>query len=95
METTGTISVVIKDAQGAILSAREITPSPSALNAVLFDFNPSGDPNVSTVKALSAGLIHRMQDVRVAAGATEPQVRNAALAISEIEGAQMRAGHRG
>lgn len=89
--STVTVSIVVRDETGAITQATEIVPSVSALNAVLFDFNPSADVRASIVKALYAALIHRMQDIRIAAGATEPQVRNAAIAITKAEDAQVRA----
>ena len=61
---------------------------PDALEAVGFSFNPSGDAAVARIKVLSAALISemlRLKEIKPAAG------RHAAIAITDIETAQMRA----
>lgn len=63
--------------------------SQTALNAVLFDFNPSSDDRVTMIKALHAALIYMMEGVR--ASGDPARARCAAIAITELEGTQMRA----
>ena len=65
--------------------------SQKALNAVLFDFNPSSNEKVTRIKALHAALIQEMEDVKSAAGSSPAQLRCAAIAITELEATQMRA----
>lgn len=60
----------------------------SALDAVLFDFNPTANRNVTAIKALCAALITQMESIRYAG--TPAQKRCASIAITELEGAQMR-----
>lgn len=62
-----------------------------ALNAVLFEFNPSANACVTTIKALSAALITYMHQVVHADDSNGQQRRNAAIAITEMEAVQMRA----
>lgn len=62
-----------------------------ALNSVLFDFNPSADPNVTTIKAISAALITKMHRIIHDVHTNPQQRRNAAIAITEMEAVQMRA----
>lgn len=61
-----------------------------ALNAVLFDFNPSSHPAVTRIKGLHAALIQEMHDLQASPNATGFQKRAAAIAITELEGTQMR-----
>ena len=68
---------------------RLVTATDSALNAVLFDFNPSTNDDVTIIKALHAALISKMESVRTSG--TPAQARCASIAITELEGAQMRA----
>lgn len=60
--------------------------SDRALAAVGFAFNPSGDDRVGRIKALAAALIGEMEELRFT-----PAGRHAAIAITDIETAQMRA----
>lgn len=74
------------EAEGVNLSAEV---SESARNAVLLDFNPSSSPSVVLIKALHAALISEMERIR--STGTPAQARCAAIAITELEGTQMRA----
>lgn len=58
--------------------------------AVGLSFNPSGDDAVGNCKQGFANLIDQMNDLR-ATSKSEQQMRYASIAITEIEGAQMRA----
>lgn len=63
---------------------------------VLRTFNPQENSDavreaVDTTKALCAGLIQQMLDLRDAPSATPAQKRGASIAITLIEGAQMAA----
>lgn len=72
----------------------EVDASPSAMNAVLFDFNPSADVRVQAIKGMHAGLISMMEKVRDTDGegtGRGPKARTANIAITELEGTQMRA----
>lgn len=85
-----TVSVTIHVTEGGKPDfAYQVVCSDTALAAVLFDFNPSTNVEVTVLKALCAALIRQMEDVR--ANGTPAKARNAAVAITEIEGAQMRA----
>lgn len=66
----------------------EITVSESALDAVRWSFNPSGNDAVAVLKALSAALISECEKLREAEGAAQVK-RWAAIAITEVETAQM------
>jgi hypothetical protein len=74
------------EAEGIDLTAEV---SETALNAVLFDFNPSAHKSVTLIKALHAALISEMENVR--GSGTPAQARCASIAITELEGTQMRA----
>ncbi len=63
----------------------------SALNAVLFDFNPSSKAEVVMIKAMCAGVIQMMRDHQTKDGTTDAQKRVAAYAITQMELAQMAA----
>lgn len=69
----------------------EIACESYALNSVLFDFNPSSDPSVTEIKALSAAMITRMHRIIHDEHTNPQQRRNAAIAITEMEAVQMRA----
>lgn len=69
--------------------AHLVTATDSALSSVLFDFNPSTNTDVTVIKALHAALITKMELIR--ATGTPAQARCASIAITELEGAQMRA----
>ncbi len=58
--------------------------------AVGLSFNPSGDDAVGKCKQGCADLIDQMNDLR-ASSASGEQKRLASVAITEMEGAQMRA----
>lgn len=62
-----------------------------ALNAVLFDFNPTSNAKVTRIKAMHAALIQEMCNLQDDATSTPAQKRAAAIAITELEGTQMRA----
>lgn len=84
-----TVSVVVTVHEGEAEFNEQVICSDPALNSVLFDFNPSSNPHVTTIKALHAGIIQVMRDVQ--AKGTDAQKRCAAIAITELEGTQMRA----
>lgn len=67
-----------------LLHAKDV--SDSALDAVGFAFNPSGDERVARLKALCAAIITEMEELK-----GTPAARHAAIAITDIETAQMRA----
>lgn len=68
-----------------------VTATDSALDAVLFDFNPTTSPSVAAIKALHAALITEMEHLRDHPESRPAQKRAAAIAITELEGTQMRA----
>lgn len=66
----------------------EVAVSESAVEAIRFSFNPSGDPQVIRLKTLAAMFISECERIR----ASNPAAgRNASIAITEMEGASMRA----
>lgn len=87
MKVTATISV---DA-GSTGTTDHVSVMQPALDAVLFDFNPSSNPKVTRIKALHAALIQEMHDLQADPTSTGFQKRAAAIAINELEGTQMRA----
>lgn len=86
-----TTTVTIKHTHGTDEFSEQVLCKDPALDAVLFDFNPSSNHDVTTIKALHAALIQKMQDLQSKAEATPAQKRAAAIAITELEGTQMRA----
>ncbi len=86
---TVTVTISITEA-GKPDFAHGIVCTDPALNAVLFDFNPSTSADVTVIKALCAALIRQMESVRDAGPAAK--ARCAAIAITETEGVQRRAG---
>jgi hypothetical protein len=62
---------------------------PTALDGVLFDFNPTGDIRVATIKALCAGVIQMMRQHSSLSDASPPIKRMTAIACTQIEIAQM------
>lgn len=64
----------------------EIVCSETALDAVRWNFNPSGQANVHLLKAVSAGLITACEDLK---GNSGQPARWAQIAITNIETAQM------
>lgn len=67
----------------------EIALSNQALDKVLFDFNPTSNGRVATIKTLHAALIETMLDLQAAEDVTPAQKRVAAMAISDLEKVQM------
>lgn len=67
---------------------QELVTSDTSLDAVLFDFNPSAHAAVTRIKALHAALITEMEGIRTIG--TPAQARAASIAITELEGTQMR-----
>ncbi|MGD9724404.1 MAG: hypothetical protein AB7U76_24460 [Pirellulales bacterium] len=66
-----------------------VSVSDTALDAVLFDFNPSSSRDVGEIKALVAALISKMQVVQAKDDARPAQKRTAAIAITDLEKVQM------
>ena len=67
-----------------------------ALSKVLFKFNPTDDPRTTALKAICASAIQMMLDHQASLGTAEPDAniraargRCAAVAITQVEGAQM------
>ena len=66
----------------------QLVVSKEAEAAVLFDFNPTASSQVAEIKALHAGLITIMQEIRDTS--VEPARRRvASIAITQLEIAQM------
>lgn len=57
--------------------------------AVGINFNPGGDPEVNKAKQIMADAIDQMNDLRNESNSPEAR-RHAAIAITELESAQMR-----
>lgn len=83
-----TVNVLVTAREGDKTATRQIVVTESALRDVGFDFNPSADNRVFALKALSAALITEMQPIIATGG---PAGRQAAIARTDIETAQMRA----
>ncbi len=67
-------------------------PAPTfGQKAVGISFNPSQDSAVDRCKQTFANAIDQLNDFRNRIDATDGQRRHASTAITEIEGAQMRA----
>jgi hypothetical protein len=88
---TMTTTVHVRHIQGEHDFSEYVTCTYPALNAVLFDFNPAGSHDVTTIKALSAALIQKMRDHQAKAGTPPEQKRVAAIAITQMELTQMAA----
>lgn len=86
-----TTTVTIRHHEGEHEFVEHVVCTDPALNAVLFDFNPAGRSDVTMVKALGAALVQKMRDRLAQPGEPDAQKRNAAIAITELEGAVMRA----
>lgn len=86
-----TTTVSITHHEGEHTFTDQVVVNQPALNAVLFDFNPSSSRDVTTIKALHGALIQKMQDLQANPNSTPFQKRAAAIAITELEGTQMRA----
>lgn len=63
----------------------------SALDAVLFDFNPTTNAKVARIKALYAAAIQELMDIRDASNSTPAMKRMASIAITQTELTQMPA----
>lgn len=61
--------------------------SAAAEDAVRKNFNPSGNPDVAEIKAITAGLITKMEGIRDRDGGKAG--REAAVAITNIQTASM------
>ena len=84
-----TTVVSVRHTHGADDFSDAVLCKDPALNAVLFDFNPSAKHDVVTVKALHAALIQKMQDLQADPATTPAQKRVAAIAITDLEKVQM------
>lgn len=85
------VSINIKGYHGVDEFDQAVSVDDKALDAVLFDFNPSSNPKVATIKALHAAVIQVMNDLRDDPTSTPAQKRSASIAVTELEGTQMRA----
>lgn len=84
------VKVKVEISYGADPAAGEVIDvSQKALNAVLFDFNPSAMLDVAIVKALCAAAIEKMCMIRDSEKSTNPMKRMAAVAITQMEITQM------
>lgn len=81
-----TVVVVVTDTH-----EQKIELSEASERHVLRKFNPSNMDQVDFTKALCAGLIQQMLDLRSNPTSTPAQKRGASIAITLIEGAQMAA----
>ncbi|WP_226783176.1 DUF7681 family protein [Oceaniglobus trochenteri] len=70
----------------AALPDEEVTISSSAAELVRMGFNPSKMPKVDRLKALAAAFVSECEVIRDARGAGG---REAAIAITEMQGASM------
>ena len=86
-----TTSVTIKHCEGDHTFEQTVYVHPPALNAVLFDFNPSSNDKVTRIKAMHAALIQEMHALQADPESSAFQKRAAVIAITELEGTQMRA----
>lgn len=64
-----------------------IETTETAKDAVRKDFNPSGNPDVAEIKAITASLISKMEGIRDRDGGKAG--REAAVAITNIQTASM------
>lgn len=80
---TGKVIATIELPNG---SKFEMACSEGALDAVRWNFNPSANPHVTLLKALSAALITQCEELRAGPG---QRSRWASIAITDIESAQM------
>jgi hypothetical protein len=81
-----TVIVVVDDD-----NEKKIEVSEQAQRHVLRTFNVTADTRVDMSKALCAGLIQQMIDLRNDPASTNAHKRGASIAITLIEGAQMAA----
>ena len=82
-----TVKISVSD-EGKPDYVNEVYVSDAARSAVLFDFNPSTNADVTDIKALCAALIELMRGVQTGGGA---KGRCASIAITDIEKMQMMA----
>ena len=90
-----TTTITIITSEGGKQSTFNMTVGDVAQKHVLRSFNPERDEGVhklvDATKALCAGLIQQMIDLREAPDAKPETKRAASIAITLIEGAQMQA----
>lgn len=86
MKAVADIAMVSDDRAVGLVTRTEI--SPSSLKAVGFSLDFSGDERVSRIQALAAALITEMEIVRAS---TPSAAREASIAITDIEAAQLSA----
>jgi len=86
-----TTSVLVTHVHGELRFSEVVSCTEAALNAVLFDFNPSSNHDVTAIKAMCAGIIQKMRDHQAKADTPPEQKRVAAIAITQMELAQMAA----
>jgi len=74
-----------------VTSLPTVWVGPSALDHVLFDFNPTSDSRVANIKALCAGVIRLMMENQMSSQSAgdSPKVRASNIAITQMEIAQM------
>lgn len=77
--------VVVKT--GALPEGRSVAIRTDAADLVRMGFNPSGRPQVDALKALAAALISEMKNI--ADDRSHPGAREAAIAITQLQGASM------
>ena len=65
----------------------DIETTPTAKDAVRKDFNPSGNQDVSEIKAITASLVSKMESIRDRNNGMAG--REAAVAITNIQTASM------
>lgn len=83
--------VEVKHQHGEDKFSEIVTCTDPALDAVLFDFNPSSSHDVTTVKALCSAVVQKMRDLQNNPDTTPARKRMAAIAITQLELTQMAA----
>lgn len=86
-----TTIVTISTTEGDSKNVSTITVTDKALAHVLRSFNPSGDQNVDDVKVLCGAVVQKMHELQMSADKAPGSPRGAAIAITQIEFAQMAA----
>jgi hypothetical protein len=82
------VLVTVKVDAGESGTTNDVPVSTTALNSVLFDFNPSSSNDVTEIKAMCAALISKMEKI-VAVEGRSPKARMANIAITDLEKVQM------
>lgn len=83
------VRVTVAVDAGQTGSTEDIVVEQPALNAVLFDFNPSSNLKVTRIKAVCAALVQEMNELRDDPTSTPAQKRMAAVAVTQLEITQM------